>query len=231
MPQFLIAIAILIGGYWLIRTFGQLQPAQSRLFSRKLMGGAAIGLSGFFALRGATQIAVPLFLAGLGLIGSSSNFAQNFRWRERKTGQKSTVSTMILTMELDHDTGTMAGTVLKGPFEGRGVSELSAEELKILHRTCVDARDQSAPLLEAWLDRNHADWRESWTGARTNESKASSAMTAEEALAVLGLKAGASADDVRRAHRKLMKDFHPDLGGSDYLAAKINQAKELLLHD
>lgn len=57
------------------------------------------------------------------------------------------------------------------------------------------------------------------------------AMSSAEAYAVLGLKPGASADDVRAAHRRLMKDFHPDKGGSDYLAVKINQAKDLLLQE
>ena len=56
-------------------------------------------------------------------------------------------------------------------------------------------------------------------------------MSRDEALAVLGLKSGASTEDIKNAHRRLMKDFHPDRGGSDYLAAKINQAKDILLHD
>ncbi|HUR42475.1 MAG TPA: DnaJ domain-containing protein [Aestuariivirga sp.] len=56
-------------------------------------------------------------------------------------------------------------------------------------------------------------------------------MTREEAYAVLGLRPGASLDDIRAAHRRLMKDFHPDKGGSDYLAVKINQAKDLLFQD
>lgn len=51
----------------------------------------------------------------------------------------------------------------------------------------------------------------------------------ENALAVLGLKTGASDDDVRKAHRQLMKDHHPDAGGSEEMASKINAAKDVLL--
>jgi DnaJ domain len=231
MPQLFIAVAILFGGYWLIKKFGAMQPTQSRAFTRKLAGSALVGLSGLLALRGATQIAVPLFIAGLGLIGASTNFAKGFSWGEKKTGQKSGVSTSMLAMELDHDTGAMSGRVLKGVHTGRNLLDLTVEELQKLHTFCLSARDQSSALLEAWLDRNHQNWREEWAGGGKSQESKSTAMTPDEALAVLGLKKGASPDDIRSVHRKLMKDFHPDKGGSDYLAAKINQAKDVLLQD
>jgi DnaJ domain len=232
MPQLLIAIAILVGGYWLIKKSAAMQPAQAKGFMRKMAGGGMVGLAGLLALRGATAIAVPLFVAGLGLIGLNSNFAGGFNWGAKKTGQKSKVATQILSMELDHDTGTMAGEVLKGPFKGRALVDLTQGELQSLYAYCAEISDQSSALLEAWLDRNKTDWRESWgKPGSSSASQARGAMTEEEALSVLGLKKGASADDIKAAHRRLMKDFHPDRGGSDYLAAKINQAKDVLLQD
>jgi curved DNA-binding protein CbpA len=53
-------------------------------------------------------------------------------------------------------------------------------------------------------------------------------MTEAEALRILGLEPGASRDDIRAAYHRLMRRVHPDLGGSDELAAMINAAKERL---
>lgn len=63
-----------------------------------------------------------------------------------------------------------------------------------------------------------------------NQGGSSSAMTREEAALILGVPESASTQQVRDAHRKLMQKNHPDHGGSDYLAAKINQARDVLLN-
>ena len=60
-------------------------------------------------------------------------------------------------------------------------------------------------------------------------ARRSSAMTREEAYQVLGLKPGAGEADIRAAHHRLMRAAHPDAGGSDWLAARINQARDMLL--
>jgi hypothetical protein len=134
-------------------------------------------------------------------------------------------------MELDHDSGKMTGTVISGPFKGTSLEEMSTADLKSLYDLCAKASDQSISLLEAWLDRNKPEWRETWTGTDRAKQASTGAMSRDEALSVLGLKAGATNEDIKSAHRRLMKDFHPDRGGSDYLAAKINQAKDILLQD
>jgi DnaJ-domain-containing protein 1 len=79
-------------------------------------------------------------------------------------------------------------------------------------------------LLEAWLDRTDPAWRE-----EPPPAPAAGPMTRAEALAVLGLAEGASEADIRAAHRRLMQSAHPDRGGSDWLAARINEARAVLL--
>jgi hypothetical protein len=90
------------------------------------------------------------------------------------------------------------------------------------------------PLIEAYLDHRFPDWRdtvasnaqEAGPGSSPESSKA---MTPAEARQILGVGPDASEEQIRAAWRELMKRNHPDQGGSSYLAAKINAAKDVLL--
>jgi len=147
-------------------------------------------------------------------------------------GQSSEVTTRFLRMALDHDTGELDGTVLEGRFKGRALSSMSLEELRSFVGVVSEDAD-SLNVLAAYLDRTYGDkWRKSANGADGGEGATpSGAMTRDEAYKVLGLSPGASDDQIRAAHRRLMKLSHPDHGGSDYLASKINEAKDTLLHE
>lgn len=228
MPNLIIAAVIVFGGLWLIRKLARIPAGQTAILVRKIAGGAIIAFSGLLALRGQASIAAGLFLFGLGLIGQGAVFRDGFPWNRKSAGQKSRVAASQLAMELDHDSGAMDGEILAGPLKGRKLSRLSAVELKQLHLQCRTANDQSLALLEAWLDRTQAEWRGAW-GESRKASASPGSMSRQEAYAVLGLKTGASAEDIKAAHKRLMKEFHPDRGGSDYLAAKINTAKDVLL--
>jgi hypothetical protein len=233
MINILIAGAVIFGGLWLIRQFAKATPQRASQLTRQVGGVACIAGAGFLTLRGQAAIAAPLFVFGLGLMGKSTLFPTGFPWERKSPGQTSRVQTSVIAMELDHDTGRMDGQVLTGALKGRRLSSLTDAELLSLHRLTAKAADQSRPLLEAWLDRSKPSWREAWGSKEGSQGQQapSGKMSEEEAFAVLGLKPGAKPEEVRMAHRRLMKEFHPDKGGSDYLAAKINQAKERLLQD
>ncbi|MBB6465097.1 HPt (histidine-containing phosphotransfer) domain-containing protein [Aminobacter lissarensis] len=151
----------------------------------------------------------------------------------RTPGRRSTVRTAALEMELDHDTGGLQGFVLAGHQEGKSLASLGLTELKALYQE-LSGDPESRQLLETYLDGRFPVWREDAQPDRNDGQRVapgSGAMTKEEAYKVLGLEAGAAAADVRKAHRRLIQRLHPDLGGSSFLAARINEAKDVLLSD
>jgi hypothetical protein len=141
-------------------------------------------------------------------------------------GKVSEVETEMLRMRLDHDTGAMSGQVRRGAYAGRRIEDLDQPELLALWRQCVAEDEPGARLLETYLDRLRPDWRNAAGGGA---SGGSDVMTREQAYAILDLEPGASDEEIKDAHRRLMMKLHPDHGGSTFLAAQINRAKELLL--
>ena len=140
-----------------------------------------------------------------------------------------------LNMALDHDTGRLTGEIIAGAQTGRSLDEFDLSELVALGAS-FDA--ESLALLESYLDRRFPAWREHAQGERAGggggedrRAAASGKMTAEEAYQILGLQPGAGRDEIGRAHRGLMKKLHPDQGGSTYLAARVNEAKDTLLRN
>ena len=167
-----------------------------------------------------------LLRGGLGSMASGAS---------AKSGNQSHVSSDILEMTLDHDSGTMNGKIIKGPMEGRELADLGESEFLELLRYCRAQDEDSARLLETYLDRRFGDsWRaDDETASEDTQSggtaNAGGPLTENEALDILGLEPGASRDEIIKAHRRMMQKLHPDHGGSNYLAARINEAKECLL--
>jgi hypothetical protein len=167
---------------------------------------------------------IPLLKRVLAGTGAAQSAA------EPSGGQSSSVQSRYIRMTLAHDSGDINGEVLEGPFKGRALKQLSLEELLQLLRECQDD-EESVSLLQAYLDRVYADkWRQQ-AGAHGQQqtSSGSGEMSREEALQILGLSPDAGEEEIIEAHRRLMQKLHPDRGGSAYLAAKINLAKETLL--
>jgi hypothetical protein len=145
-------------------------------------------------------------------------------------GASSDVETPYLRMRLDHDTGSMSGTVLAGSFAGARIEEMSRGDLLALLRECRAADEEGARLLEAYLDRLDPDWRDHFaSGHGGAPSHGGSDMTVAEAYEILGLAPGADEAQIKAAHHRLMMQLHPDHGGTDYLATKINRARDVLL--
>ena len=152
-----------------------------------------------------------------------------FSDRTKKSGgQTSRVRTAFIEMALDHDSGAMGGLVLAGRYQGRTLESL---DLNALIDLLTEIDDESRALLVPYLDRRDPGWSEHAQGdaAAGRPASSSGKMSEQEAYQILGVEAGANADTISRAHRTLMKKFHPDQGGSTYLAARINEAKEILL--
>ncbi|MDO9413063.1 MAG: DnaJ domain-containing protein [Pseudolabrys sp.] len=220
----------LVLGLWALNVVSKVDPQLGARILKAGGGILAVGMAGFLGLRGELAIAIPLGIFGLGLLGWVPFGPAGFSERtQKKTGQTSRVRTAFIEMALDHDSGAMGGLVLAGRFQGCTFESL---DTKLLIELLTEVDDESRALLVPYLDRRDASWREhaqgdtaTGRGSTTSNGK----MSDQEAYQILGLEAGASADAIGRAHRTLMKKFHPDQGGSTYLAARINEAKEILL--
>lgn len=235
MVYFLTGCALLILLLFAARLLSRANPRKLAFGFRKAGGVALFAVAGFLALRGALPIAIPIAAFALSLVGGSGAgaFGGGFGSAQKSQGQTSHVETERLEMELDHDSGYMDGKVLTGRFAGRALSSLSEREAIELYNEYDADRLKEAALMEAYLDWRVADWRERAEDAaearRDRARSKAGPMSLDEARAVLEVGPDASEDDIRQAHRRLMMKMHPDHGGSTYLAARINEAKEVLL--
>jgi len=149
--------------------------------------------------------------------------------QSKRSGQTSTIRTEFLEMVLDHDSGEMSGTVLTGQHKGQYLNDMTLEALLGLLLEC-QADSDSQQVLEAYLDRHQENWREQTSASsRVPPSDTEAPMSRQLALEILGLTDAASEADIIHAHRQMMRRLHPDRGGSDYLAKKINAAKDHLI--
>ena len=241
----LMGLALLVLVVLLSRWFATANPSKLAKWVKWVFIAAGAAATIFLGVTGKAHLAfLPLALTGLPwFLGRMAAGRMN---PNPTAGQRSDVETPYLRMTLDHDSGEMEGTVLQGRHAGCRLDELSEHELLELFHECSLRDDEGRRLLEAYLDRTLGpDWRErgeaeaeqerataggagqGW--GRKRQSAGRTPMTREEAYEILGLSPGAGAEEIKEAHRTLMRKLHPDHGGSNYLAAKINQAKELLL--
>lgn len=236
MTMLLYGLATLILLWWVSKLFTGANPQVLARVLKTAGGVGSLAIAALMMLRGRLEMAI--FLGGLGawLLGWSAYGpgGMRFPWGDSTAtpGQRSKVSSALLEMELDHDSGGMTGRVKAGAFAGRGLDDLSLPELSVLMRECLAQDPEGARLLEAYLDRRTPGWREDADrdrDARQRRAPGAGAMTQQEAYEILGLQPGADEEAIREAHRALMKRIHPDAGGTSGLAARVNQAKDTLL--
>ena len=236
MPTLIAGVVAVVLLYLLLQMFRAANPV---VLARgiKIVGGVvALAVAAFTGLRGELAVAIPLGIFGAGLLGWSPFGPGGFSiggilggGGQRSAGQASRVRSQFLDMSLDHDSGELSGRIVDGPNAGRSLDEFDLPQL-IEMTTGFDA--ESVALLESYLDRRFPAWRQNAQGDAAGGQRrtaASGKMTDEEAYQILGLQPGAGRDDISRAHRALMKKLHPDQGGSTYLAARVNEAKDTLL--
>lgn len=207
------AVALLVVG--LLIVMGRL-PVQFIL--------APLGLAATFLLRMLPTLLrlLPMWQMFKSRMGSSGR---------RSTGNTSKITTKYLAMELNHDSGELSGSVVAGEFAGSAVASLSLDQLIKLHAECSSDRD-SQQVLEAYLDRYHMQWQDRTESARgSTTSVDENSMSRSLAMEILGLEGEVSKESIQSAYRALMRKLHPDRGGSEYLAKKINQAKEVLMRE
>jgi hypothetical protein len=210
----------------------------SRMERRRLMRALRWAVGGVLALLAGLLLLVRRFdialFVGAGAVqvlrmGRLGPFS--FEAAAQDKGNVSAVRSYYFSMELDHDTGTVTGNVVAGQYAGADLMDLGEVETRLLLAE-IEGDADSLSLLESWLDANRAGWREYFAAQDAGEvpPEAPPADPLAEAYEVLGLKPGASDDDIKAAHRELMKGVHPDHGGSSYLASKINAARDRLLN-
>lgn len=238
MIRILFVVAIAIFAITLLWRVQQLPPHQRRAGVIQLILMLAVVLvvwltvTGRMHWVGAALTGAFVFLRQtLPWVLRALPFLQRWRQSQSSGSGQSSIQTSFLSATLDHDTGNISGEVISGLHEGWRLDDLSTEQLEGLLVQYSSDDHESAELLRAYLAQRN-DWEDQEAEQRSEQAQAAQAMSSRaEALATLGLDDTASEEDIVAAHRSLIQKLHPDRGGNDYLAAKINQAKDFLLND
>jgi len=232
---FLSLLALLVLGVLAVRVFVRASP-------HDLAQAAKAFAATFTALLGSGLIYAGRFGFAIAALGATAYAIRAFKKGQRPPDPFETaedtgaghdddpsVTTATLAMRLDPATGALDGEVRRGRLRGRRLSALPLAQLLDLLAEVRRDDPESEPLLEAFLDRRHPGWRSEGGSEEAGAAGDDGAMTERRALEILGLEPGADEQAIKAAHRRLMAQVHPDRGGSAWLAAQLNAAREYLL--
>lgn len=237
MPRLILLLAIIAVLYLMFRRVQTVPPHKRRAEYIKLGLAVAVTTVLILTLTGrmhwlgiaATGLLVALRQLLPTLIRLFPMLAAQRTQAGTGKAQTSTVETALLRMQLAHDSGDLQGEVLKGEFAGWRLADMDRQQLEELMAYCRREDDESARLLDSYLQQRFPGEAPFGQEQANTGSAASDGFDRREALAVLGLAEGTTREEIIAAHRKLIQKLHPDRGGNDYLAAKINLAKDFLL--
>ena len=232
MPELLLGLLLLVAILIAGRLYVDADPVALARQMKRVGGVVALACAFGLLITGrGVLLALPLAGFGLWLLGKRMPWPLgDSGWTQ--TDRVTSVRTAMLEMSLDHTSGATDGRVLAGQYAGRALSQLSRDELAVLLQECTRTDSQGAQLLRAYIERLGFAQEQAGGGSGGGNGGAGrgpSGMSVDEAYDVLGLRPGATQDEIQQAHRTLMKKNHPDQGGSTYLASKINEAKDVLL--
>ena len=229
---FVLGLLACIALWWVSKNATRLNPALTAKLMRRLGTWVVIGIAGLCLLRGRWDLALVFGLAGAWLMEGPENLARRLRglfaWRPGG-GRRFRSDYVEVTLRADGRIGD--GVILRGPDAGTRLAAASTETIRRLHDLCRAQDPDGLRLLEAYLDGRNSGRREDAQGdshPRPSGPANPGALTEEEAHQILGLQRGATPEEVRAAHRTLMKRSHPDQGGSAELAARVNAARDRL---
>ena len=230
MPTLFFGIVVLVLVLWGLNAYSKADPKYLAKVMRPAGGILAVAAAAFLFFRGHLEVAIPLGLTGLGLLGWGPFASTGWFQRTQKTpGRYRGCGRRSSRWSLTTTAARCAARSSPVPIRAR---RWTRSKLTTLLGLLAEFDADSRALLAAYLDRREPGWREhAQDGAAAGQGapRSGGKMTEEEAYQVLGVPPGAEAAEIKRAHRTLMKKLHPDQGGSTYLAAQINEAKEVLL--
>jgi hypothetical protein len=199
----------------------------------RIAGWAALLLAGMLLLRGNLILAAVFGIGALWAIEGPEWVGRRVRRMvPARAGRGRSLRTRWLVMAVGEDGRVAGGRVRGGPLAGAPLDALDPPSLVRLRDLCRAEDPAGVPLLEAYLDRRAPGWRVDAEADRhpgPGGAAKPGAMTQEEAYEILGLERGAPTEQIRSAHRTLMKRAHPDQGGSAEGAARLNAARDRLL--